>query len=182
MLAILTGVRVYLVGFLICISLIISDVEQFFFFCLFAISWAASSAHGGSQARGWIRATATATRDPSRICDLHHSPRQHQILDPLSKARDQTHNLTVPSWTCFCCVTMATPGLQYLLLWLVVVSWSKAKLISFDIMFFLVSFVLEYPFIYEIIIMIFKILFTWQSNGSPSKSLWAFPGPWYVRM
>jgi len=31
----------------------------FFFFCLFAISWAAPAAHGGSQARGRIRATAT---------------------------------------------------------------------------------------------------------------------------
>ena len=36
-------------------------------------------------------ATATATQDPSRDFDLHHSSRQHQILNPLSKARDQTH-------------------------------------------------------------------------------------------
>ena len=41
-------------------------------------------------------ATATATPDPSRICDLHHSPRQRRILNPLSKARDQTRNLIVP--------------------------------------------------------------------------------------
>ena len=25
--------------------------------------------------------TATATRDPSRVCDLHHSSRQHRILN-----------------------------------------------------------------------------------------------------
>ena len=31
-------------------------------------------------------ATATATPDPSHVCDLHHSSRQHQILDPLSYA------------------------------------------------------------------------------------------------
>ena len=29
-------------------------------------------------------ATATATRDQSRLCDLHHSSRQHQIPNPLS--------------------------------------------------------------------------------------------------
>ena len=28
-------------------------------------------------------ATATATRDPSRVCDLHHSSCQRQILNPL---------------------------------------------------------------------------------------------------
>ena len=36
---------------------------------------------------------ATATRDPSRICDPQHSSRQPRILNPLSKARDQTRNL-----------------------------------------------------------------------------------------
>ena len=35
-------------------------------------------------------ATATATPDPSRVCDLHHSLRQHGIHNPLSEARDQT--------------------------------------------------------------------------------------------
>ena len=27
------------------------------------------------------------------ICNLHHSSQEHQILNPLSKARDQTHVL-----------------------------------------------------------------------------------------
>ena len=44
-----------------------------------------------------VTATATATPDLSCICDLHHSSRQHQILNPLSEARDLTHNLIVPS-------------------------------------------------------------------------------------
>ena len=35
--------------------------------------------------------TATATKDLSCICDLHHSSRQHQTLNPLSEARDRTH-------------------------------------------------------------------------------------------
>ena len=60
--------------------------------------------------------TATAMRDPSRICHLHHSSRQHWILNPLSKARDRTHNLMVPhqicfrcSQICFRCTMMGTP-------------------------------------------------------------------------
>ena len=36
-------------------------------------------------------ATATAMPDPNHICDLHHSVRQHKILNTLSVARDQTH-------------------------------------------------------------------------------------------
>ena len=84
----------------------------FFFFCLFvvvvvvvvAISWAAPAAYGGSQARGRIRdvdtqayARATATRDPSHVCDLHHSSQQRRMVNPLSKGRDRTRNLMVPS-------------------------------------------------------------------------------------
>ena len=38
-------------------------------------------------------ATATATWDLRCICNLYHSLQQHQILSPLSKARDQTHIL-----------------------------------------------------------------------------------------
>ena len=40
---------------------------------------------------------ATATRDPSRVCNLHHSSRQRRIVNPLSKGRDRTRNLMVPS-------------------------------------------------------------------------------------
>ena len=34
--------------------------------------------------------TTTAKQDPSQVCDLHHSSWQHRILNPPSKARDQT--------------------------------------------------------------------------------------------
>ena len=71
-------------------------------------------AYKGSQAEGLIGAvayaTATTTPDPSRV--LHHSSRQHQILNPLSKARDRTHDLMVPSQICFCCTIMGTPTLN----------------------------------------------------------------------
>jgi len=37
--------------------------------------------------------TAIAMQDPSRVCDLHYSSRQRQILYPLSEVRDQTRVL-----------------------------------------------------------------------------------------
>ena len=54
--------------------------------------------------------TATATQDPSHICDLHHSSGQRQILNPLIEARDQTLNLMVPSRIHLQRATMGTPG------------------------------------------------------------------------
>ena len=33
--------------------------------------------------------------DPSRVCNLHHSSEQRQILNPLIEARDGTRNLMV---------------------------------------------------------------------------------------
>jgi len=61
---------------------------------------AAPTAYGSSQARGQIRAaaeaytTAMTIPDPSHICELHCSVSTCQILNPLSKARDQTCFLT----------------------------------------------------------------------------------------
>ena len=84
----------------------------FFVFCLFR---ATPVANGGSQTRGLIRAVtaslhqAVAMPDPSPTCDLHHSPQQCQILNPLSESRDLTHNLMVPSQICFCCTMTGTP-------------------------------------------------------------------------
>ena len=56
-----------------------------------------------------VYTTATATRDPSHVCDLHHSSRQRWILNPLSGARDRTRNLIVPSRICFPCSITGTP-------------------------------------------------------------------------
>ena len=54
-------------------------------------------------------ATVTVTPVPSRICDLQHSPRLRQILNPLSEARDQTRILLGTSPVHFCWATMGTP-------------------------------------------------------------------------
>ena len=51
----------------------------------------------GVESELQLPATATAMREPSCGCDLHHSSWQHQILNPLSKARDQTRVLMDPS-------------------------------------------------------------------------------------
>ena len=45
--------------------------------------------------------TYTATPDLSHVFDLHHSSRQCQTHSPVSKARDRTCNLMVPSRNLF---------------------------------------------------------------------------------
>ena len=76
-----------------------------FWFCLFR---AVLAVYGSPRARGRIRAASAglhhsqATRDPSRICDLHHNSWQCWILSPLSEARDQTHILMDTSRVCYC--------------------------------------------------------------------------------
>ena len=47
-----------------------------------------------------LPAYTTATRDRSRVCDLPHSSRQRQILNPLSEASDRTRILMDPSCVC----------------------------------------------------------------------------------
>ena len=78
---------------------------------------ATSAAYGNSWARGQIEAAAeayaTATPDPSHICNLHHSSWQCRILNPLSEARDWTCVLLDTSQTRFCWAMMGTPGLTF---------------------------------------------------------------------
>ena len=58
-------------------------------------------------------ATAAAVQDLSHVCDLHHSSRQRQIHNPLSKAGDQTHKLMVPSRICFHCTELLSFFLSF---------------------------------------------------------------------
>ena len=81
------------------------DTHLMLFFFFFSLFRAAPMAFGSFQARGRIRTAAaslyhkaTATRDPSLVCNLHHSLRQRWVLNPLSKARDQTCIFVDTSW------------------------------------------------------------------------------------
>ena len=56
-----------------------------------------------------VYTTATATRDESHVCDLHHSSQQGQILNPLIKARDRTHVLMDTNQVCYHGATKGTP-------------------------------------------------------------------------
>ena len=64
-------------------------------------------------------AIATATRDPSFVCNLHHSLQQRWFRNPLSEARDRTHILTDTSQIHYHWATMGTPNQA---------SWSNSKL------------------------------------------------------
>ena len=75
--------------------------------------------------------TATAMQDPNHICDLHYTSWQCQILNPLSKAMDQTHILMDANQIHFCSM-METPlghvliNIQYVIL--LNISFSKHRL------------------------------------------------------
>ena len=56
-----------------------------------------------------VYSIATATRDPSHVCDLHQDSWQHRIPDPLSQARVQTCILMDTSQNLLCCTTVGTP-------------------------------------------------------------------------
>ena len=62
---------------------IFKDISNHTLFSFYFFYGLTHAAYGGSQARDQIRATAA---------DLHHSSWQRRILNPLSKARDQTCN------------------------------------------------------------------------------------------
>ena len=64
---------------------------------IYLFIWAAPSRHMEAPRLGVqselqppAYARATATQDPSQVCDLHHSSWQHWIPNSLSKARDWT--------------------------------------------------------------------------------------------
>ena len=84
---------------------ILSRILRFFFFFLVLSFLGLHSQHmevprAGVQLELLPPAytTATATQNLSYVCDLHHSSRQHWILNPLSKAGDRTHILMNASW------------------------------------------------------------------------------------
>ena len=90
--------------------------EHWIFFFFFFLFRASPMAYGGSQAKGLIRAIAASirqshsnVRSEPHLWPIPDLPPQHQILNPLSAARDRTCNFLVPIWIRFCWTTLGTP-------------------------------------------------------------------------
>ena len=84
-------------------------VFWFFFFFL----WAAPAVWkfpGEGLNWSWTYTTTTEMQDPSRVCELHCSSQQHQILNPLRESRDWTHFLMDTSWVRYPWATTGTPS------------------------------------------------------------------------
>ena len=103
------------------VHILAPSITRFFFFFLNRFSfleshpWHMEVPRLGFKSKLQLPAytTAAATPDLSRICDLHHSSQQRRILNPLSKARDRTCHLMVPSRICFRCATTGTPDFTF---------------------------------------------------------------------
>ena len=73
------------------LSAVISFLFCLFFFCFLWPHLRHMEVFGlGVESKLQLPAYATATPDPSPICNLCHSSQQHQILNPVSEARDRT--------------------------------------------------------------------------------------------
>ena len=74
-----------------------------------------------------LQLPACAAEDLNRVCDLHHSSLQCQILNPLREARDQTCVLMDTSQIRFRYATMGTPKSWFfkLLLFACLNNWKK---------------------------------------------------------
>ena len=65
-----------------------------------------------SELQLWVYTIATATWDLNCFCELHHSSRQCQILNPPRDARDQTRILMILVGFINRWVKKATPPVQ----------------------------------------------------------------------
>ena len=91
----------------------------FFFFCFFLgpYPWHMEAPRLGVESDLQLPACSTATatqvlsQDPGRLCNLYCRSRQHQILYPLSEARDWTHIIMDIIQLCFHWATVGTPFL-----------------------------------------------------------------------
>ena len=78
----------------------------------------------GVESELQLPAYTTATGDPSRVCDLHHSSRQPRILNPLSEARDGTSILMDTGQAHYHWATTGTPEI------LIIIKFKKPHLPS----------------------------------------------------
>ena len=106
-------------GFSFCVCRNTHNIKftRIFFFFFFVFFLAAPAAYGSYQARGLIGAAAPslchsqgiATPDLRLVWELHHSPWQRRILNPLSETREQTCILMDTRQVCYCWAMMETP-------------------------------------------------------------------------
>ena len=95
-----------------CLSVYLFFIKCWVFvFCLFLGLWHMDvpSLGLGLDLHLPAYSAATATQDFSRVCNLHHSSRQRQVLNSLSEARDRTHNLMDTSQVHYHWATTGTP-------------------------------------------------------------------------
>ena len=90
--------------------------SSFFFFLLGPHLWDMEGPRLGVESELQLPAYATDTvPDPSPISDLHHSSWQHQVLNRLSKAKDQTHVLMDTSQVHYHSAMMGIPYIALVL-------------------------------------------------------------------
>ena len=101
----------------LCIKFSLFSFSSFFFFFLFR---AAPVAYVSSPAKFQIGVTAAGlhhshsnTGSEPRMQATPQSSQQHQILNLLSKARDQICTLMDNSWICFCYTIRETPKFYF---------------------------------------------------------------------
>ena len=109
-----------LVMFLIYCSVTGTPHLSFLTLCLFSLcflgphSWHMEFPRLGVESKLQLPAYTTAVPDLSHIWNLYHSSWQHQILNPLGKARDLTCILMGTSWVCYCWAMTGTPHFSFL--------------------------------------------------------------------
>ena len=83
---------------------------SFFFFLFRAAPWPMEVPRLRVKSKLQLPAYATAAdtgmTDLSLVCDLHHSSQPCKILNPLSRAKDQTRIIMDTSWVCYCWAIM----------------------------------------------------------------------------
>ena len=94
---------------IVCLCFTIHDIYLFIYFSGLHPQYMEVSRLGvDSELQLSAYTTATAMRDPSCTCDLHHRSWQSLIPNPLSEVRDRTCVLMDTSWIHFHCITMET--------------------------------------------------------------------------
>ena len=95
---------------------LVSDWLPVILFCwLFLLGphpWHMEVPRLGVESKLQLLTYATAMPDLSFICVLHHILQECQTLNPLNKAKDQTHILMDTSQVCNCWATMGIPDCQ----------------------------------------------------------------------